>query len=184
MSNREQHASRITRTEQGIRLNLLEEDIHSVQIALEGYLSAISSLHNLFEETPSVDKAQVLRRQMFYHAKNFVCGMRRVGRLLEDLSANRSIFPQPVADTIQLAWRKRRTMFNKYTDPRNAIEHIDGELKGRTNWVILNLDFGNHVLSVTEDEKKRAYISEENLQRAFDALEEIKEAISRHETQQ
>lgn len=108
-------------------------------------------------------------KQAFHYAKSYICAMRRVGRLFEDLSSNRSLFVDTVSDVIKLVWKKKCSMFNSFIYPRNFIEHIDGEIKGRTRWVIMNLH--DNKLAVTENVKIK--ICQQNLDSAIDARNKI-----------
>src|SRR4051794_15140372 len=68
-----------------------------------------------------------LRSGMFSltcHAGNFVCAVRRVGRLLDRLAASGDL-RRPVLDAIRLERKKKRAFFESFLEPRNAIEHID-----------------------------------------------------------
>ena len=74
-----------------------------------------------------------------YHASCFVCAVHRARRLLESLSANRACFRDAVAEVIQLEWRKKHTFLESFRDPRDAIEHVDGEASDNTKWSFFNL---------------------------------------------
>ena len=152
-----------------MRLMLWERDILSCQISLRDYRAS--------QERQSKSRAvNVITGEiplMLHYASNFVCAMRRVGRGLESLSKNRASFAKPVAEKISLVWRKKKAMFDSYTNPRNAIEHIDSELSGITKWEMLNLR--GDKLYVTED--KAAEISDRNLEAAVAARNEIVLAI-------
>ena len=76
---------------------------------------------------------------MMYHGSCFVCCVRRVGRLLEAFSENEIGFPQHVLVAIKLEQKKKRAFFKSFIDPRNAIEHIDGEVKSMTRFEAFNL---------------------------------------------
>ena len=147
-----------------IHLLLLDEDIRSVHIALSDYLSAREHL------------AEGRTEEVIHYGKSFVCAMRRVGHLLESLSVRKSIFPNPVADTIKVTWRKKKAMFDTYINARNAIEHIDGEIHGKTHLVLISIN--NDRLLVTE--KKYAQISEKNYESAVNARNEIIESVLQH----
>ena len=87
--------------------------------------------------------------ELMFHASCLVCAVRRAGRLLEALSRQRSLFKQPVADLINLEWRKKRAFFDRFVAPRDAIEHIDGEVRRDTRLSLFNL-WGNK-FHVTDD---------------------------------
>jgi hypothetical protein len=159
--------------EQVVRLLLLDYDIESALVSLKDYRSAQNQLNQLTQTQADV---QVPLIHLQHYAKSFVCAMRRAGRVLESLSANRSIYPKPVANTVKRVWGKKKSMFDSYIDPRNAIEHINGEILGKNSWRLLNLH--NDTLFVTED--KSAEISEKNLQSAIEARNEIIESIIQH----
>ena len=76
---------------------------------------------------------------LMFYASMFVCAVRRTGRLLESLSSARTIFRPDTAETIRLEWRKKRTFYEAFVEPRNAIEHIDSEAKDLTKWRFFNL---------------------------------------------
>ncbi len=71
-------------------------------------------------------------REIMYHASCFVCAVRRVGRLLETMVSNKSSLLPAVAKDVTQEWRKKKSFFDSFIDPRDAIEHIDGEVGGNT----------------------------------------------------
>ena len=158
--------------EQTIRMLLLDADVQSAQFALGDYASAGEEMASY---TGSGAHTEALARSI-HSAKVFVSSMRRVGRLLESLSTNRTIFPSEIADAIRLVWRKHRAFFLAYVDPRNAIEHIDGEIEDRTNWVLLNL-LGD---SLQVSPGKAAPVTFEALQVAVSARNEVATALRQH----
>ena len=85
--------------------------------------------------------------EMMHHASCFVCAVRRAGRLLEAMVSRRASFPAPVAEVIQLEWNKKRTFFEGFHEPRNAIEHIDSAAKEECAWLFFHLH--NHSFTVT-----------------------------------
>ena len=148
---------------------VFDVDVQSAQIALEDYLAAAAAQDS--SESVGVDRAALARQ--IHHAKVFVCSVRRVGRLLEDFSANRSIFSADVADAIKLIWKRNRSFFERYREPRNSIEHIDGEIKGRTNWIMVNLvDDGLQVVP-----GKTAQVSDDAVERVLKARNEVVAAV-------
>jgi hypothetical protein len=40
---------------------------------------------------------------------------------------------------VRLEWRKKRAFFQSFVEPRNAIEHIDGEASDDTKWAFFNI---------------------------------------------
>lgn len=155
--------------ENQVRLLLLDQDLCSAQIALDDYLA-------LDQAAAPAAEAQVTAARRIHHAKSFVCAMRRAGRMFEALSAHRSSLPGMVADAIQVEWRKKKTMFDSYVEPRNAIEHIDGEISGRSIWILVNLN--NDRLEVAAD--KSAEVSKPNLEAAIDGRNQIVQALLAH----
>ncbi len=104
-------------------LILLERDVYSASIAFR-----------LFEASKAAvwsDRAS--NREMMYHASCFVCAVRRVGRLLERMSKTRSWLVPTVAEVVNLEWRKKKSFFDSFIQPRGAIEHIDSEAVNRTS---------------------------------------------------
>ncbi len=194
--------------EQRTRLYLLDQDILSAQISLRDYRAAqsleedtrstLKSLPPFTRESSQEEHIQsalatlisledfhsLTSHSILHYAKSFICAMRRIGRVLESLSEKRAIFPPPVAQIIRLTWRKKRTMFENYREPRDAIEHIaleevkavSDEALGETGTTFLLYVLGNNdTLFVTRD--KSAEVSEKNLQSALDARNEIEESI-------
>jgi hypothetical protein len=66
--------------------------------------------------------------RVFHHAKTFVCAMRRFARLLEAARHRRSEYPCMIAEALDREWRSHRDELDRYRKPRDAIEHIDGEV--------------------------------------------------------
>ena len=158
------------------RLHLLDQDVQSAQIALHLYRRArvFSHEHSRSGGRPAVHLGA--HAAIFHHAKSFVCAMRRVARVMEGLVATRSMYPPSVAEAMRLQWRIRRAMFDSYTDPRNAIEHLDSALSGLTSYSIVNLC--NDRLQVTDD--VCAEVSQANLESAIKGREEILKAVKQH----
>lgn len=153
-------------------LFLLEQDIRSAMIAFVDYRATQVAILNPLP----FGACAVGTGELIHYAKVFVCAMRRAARTLEALSANRSAFPEKVGDTIQVAWRKRKKMFESYREPRDAIEHIASEVPKKDAWHVLNL-LGD-TLHVTED--VGAEVSEKNLLSAIEAWDEIIGSVARH----
>ncbi len=197
--------------EQRTRLYLLDQDVRSAHISLRDY----QAVKNLGEDTRSVIRSMTPftsesfqeghiqsaleslisledfhshnSYSILHYAKSFICAMRRIGRILEALSADRTIFPQPVAADIKLTWRKKQAMFESYRIPRDAIEHIVleevkamfEETPSETGSIFLLFTLGNNdTLYVTQD--KSAEVSEKNLHSALDARNVIWESIEKN----
>lgn len=122
---------------------------------------------------PLTDTKQI--SELIYHASCFICSARRAGRLLETLSANRSLFSTEASKTIQLEWRKKRSFYEKIRLVRDAIEHINSKDYNQTKLSFFNLS--NDTLKVTED--FYITINEEALQKIVSSLDTISEAIIR-----
>lgn len=163
--------------ELAVRLLLIDDDLRSAQLAYRDHSDALRVLEEL---NPTVDMQSHLEMmaEVFHYAKSFVCAMRRVGRLAEALVAHRSLLGEEAGDEVRIAWRKKKSFFDQYLAPRNAIEHIDGEIPGKTTWILMNL--GNDELMVTES--IRAEISAAALQRAISLRGEIVSAILRDDS--
>lgn len=87
----------------------------------------------LFETSKAVPWSHgASNREIMHHAACFVCAVRRVGRLLETINRNRSCLMPTVAEVVKLEWRKKKSFFDSFIQPRNAIEHIDREAGKRT----------------------------------------------------
>jgi hypothetical protein len=156
----------------GIRLLLFEDDIRSAQLSYESYQVARQ------ESIGGRSSNRGISPRLFHYAKSFVCSMRRAGRMLEALNASRVEFPKPVGDAIKLAWRKKRTMLNRYIKPRNAIEHIDHELSNNTNPSSMNLHYD--VFAVTYEPGNQVKITETDIVSVLEARNEIVGAILKH----
>lgn len=117
---------------------------------------------------------KLAQARIFHNAKVFVSAVRKVGRLAESMSANRAVFGG-AAKEIQLAWRKKKVAFDVYIEPRNAIEHIDGEINGKESWHMMNLE--NNSLKVTDEEEHSADISATMVEMVVSIRNEIVEAV-------
>jgi hypothetical protein len=156
--------------EASMRLMLLDQDVASVQIA---YVDYCESKERLFgPKNTEIDK--LAQARVFHNAKVFVSSVRRVGRLAESMSANRAIFGS-AAKEMQLAWRKKKASFDAYIEPRNAIEHIDGEINGKESWYMMNLE--NDSLKVTDEAEHSADISAATVEMVVAIRNEIVEAV-------
>jgi len=112
-----------------MRLFLLRQDLQSLKFALDDFDAARARLGKRDDEAFN---------QLFHHAKVFVCAMRRFARLLHAAHRARNEYPVNVAQALDLQWKSNRAFFDGYTRPRNAIEHIDGEITG-ANHRFLNI---------------------------------------------
>ena len=110
---------------------------------------------------------------MIYHASCFVCAVRRAGRLLESLSRNSACFGPSVAQVIRLEWRKKKAFFDSFIQPRNAIEHIDAEFRGKIQYALFNMH-GDR-LCVTN--AKAVTIDGKSLANVREARDTVAEAI-------
>ncbi len=156
-----------------IRLLLFDQDVQSVQLAYRDYRGTVERLSAY--EGVGVDRAAL--SEAFHHAKTFTCAMRRVARLAEDLQANRDRVNPDVGRDLKVTWRKKRALLEAYIKPRDAIEHIDGEVKGRTSWIMMNLS--DDELRVTEDPQHAAPISGSAVNSVMSLREDILAALSR-----
>lgn len=118
------------------RLHLLQSDLQSLSFALDDFESACRDVDSVRPEYVGTDPVAMAR--LFHHAKTFVCAMRRFARLLESAVGARQEYPPNVCGKLHVLWRENRRFFAGYTEPRNAIEHIDGEVTGR-NYRFMNL---------------------------------------------
>ena len=109
-----------------------------------------------------------------YHASCFVCAVRRVGRILEAMVANRHVFPEPVGDAVQLEWRKKRAFFGSFVDSRNAVEHIDSEVTDETTWLFFHL----HNDEFTVANGRTVAIGAESLAKVVAARDAIDQVIN------
>ena len=110
-------------------LRLLEGDFDSARIAHEGYSRADEQM-----PSPFVAAQQPQRRHLFHHARAFVCAVRRIGRLLEafaGLSTGPGDLPASAVELVKSVWKKKKAFLDTYVEPRNVIEHVDGEMRGK-----------------------------------------------------
>lgn len=125
---------------------------------LNGDVEGACLSFHAFEELKAT-RMPVNSAALMYHASCFICAVRRAGRLLESLSAHHTCFRHPVAEVVRLEWKKKRSFFQSFVNPRNAIEHIDTEASGDTKWSFFNLhDDEFHVVdgvSVCVNEESR-----------------------------
>jgi hypothetical protein len=109
--------------------------------------------------------------ELFHHAKTYVCAMRRVARMLEAMYSTRAKMPESLAQAVKLAWRKHKAKLDQFTDPRNAIEHIDSECADSTTYNMINLE--NNTLLVTDHPDKSIEIEGADLRRVLKVRQEI-----------
>ena len=146
-------------------LILLDRDVRNASIAFQ-----------LFETS----KASFLSRrnyipEMMHHASCFVCAVRRVARLLETLSSKRPGLKPTVAKVVKIEWRKKKSFFDSFIDPRDAIEHIDGEVGGNT--AVRFFTLMNDRFEVANG--KSVTINREALTKTTESLDRIVDAILR-----
>ncbi len=146
-------------------LILLSMDVDNASIALR--------LFETFKAAAHTDTAAI--REMMCHASCFVCAARRVGRLVETISRTRSCLMPKVADVVKQEWSKKKAFFEEFIEPRNAIEHIDGEAKNRTSPRTFSLM--NDRFEVANG--KSVTINREALTKITEPLDRIVEAILR-----
>ena len=166
--------------DQVIVLLLLDMDIKSARLSLKLYLKAKRSIMKppANAKEAARKQKQMMESEDFIHAKNYVTAMRRVARLLELLKQNKDeLFPRSVGRVANQCWKRKKRMLKSYTDPRDAIEHIDNKIEGKNNWVMLNLISPRDVLQV--DEGIEAEISERNLKSVIEGRNEIIQEIIR-----
>ena len=89
-------------------------------------IQGISASRSIPAEMPARLNATIT-----YHASCFVVAVRRAGRLLEALP---SAFPPPLREQIKGEWQRNEAFFRNFIEPRNAIEHIDNEMRELTQW--------------------------------------------------
>lgn len=123
-------------------LMLLDCDVNSAELSYRLYREAADEINARFAAMASgvsenFDKRPG-SRAVFIHACNFVCAVRRAARLLESIVSERHQLPTRLADAIRIEWRKKRSFFDTFVDPRNAIEHIDGERTSHRFYQLLN----------------------------------------------
>ena len=155
-------------------LLIFDQEVIAVQLS---YFDYINSIGKSMANGGGINK--IAQANVFHQAKIFVSSVRRVGRLAESMSANSNIFGD-ASSSIKTAWRKKKSRFDSYIEPRNAIEHIDGELSGKTNWRFMNIS--NNVLQITDDTKHNAEISEDIVNMVLSIRNEIVEAVVKAHT--
>jgi hypothetical protein len=138
---------------------MLKDDVHSARFAFEDY-----------------GKQGVLsneqRERRFAHAKNFVCAVRRVGRMVAKIASggDRGLFPnRETSRSLKAICRANREFFENYRIARDAIEHIDGQIGVSGNWGYLNL--WHDSLEVVTG--KAADVTESALQRTEQVCDQI-----------
>lgn len=146
-----------------ILVKLLEMDIYNASISLRLFEAERSKP---FFETPTT-------REIMFHASCFVCTVRRVGRLLENLVSQLSCLDPAVAKAVKLEWRKKKSFFDSFIEPRNAIEHIDNEVRGKTAVRLFSLT--NDRFEVTNG--NIVTINREALAKITESLDRIVDAI-------
>jgi len=155
--------------EAAARLILLDNDIASVQLSYLDYIDAQEKLSNNEEHDMDIHYLEITR--IFHHAKNFVTSVRRVGRLVESMSANRIIYGVVAAPLLQIAWRKKKNIFDAYIEPRNAIEHIDSEINKQKKLSFTNME--KNIFKVTSNESHHVEITESTVDIVLSTRNEI-----------
>ena len=100
----------------GMLRYLLEADIVGASTSFE----AFEGLRQQFLTKPPQSNSI-----MMYHAKCYICAVRRVARILERMVSNRSLFPEEVRMEIKTQWKRKKSFLEKFRESRDAIEHID-----------------------------------------------------------
>ncbi|MCH8824187.1 MAG: hypothetical protein IH984_11855 [Planctomycetes bacterium] len=161
-------------TDAAMRLNRVEPHLAMLVFLLERDIDNAMLSFGLFEAERSKTFTEKLNiRELMNHASCFVCAVRRVGRLFEKLVSQRSCLTPTVAKAVQLEWRKKKSFFDSFIDPRNAIEHIDSEIDGKTFLRLFQLT--NDRLEVTNG--KSVTINREAIAKLTESLDRIAEAI-------
>jgi hypothetical protein len=158
---------------------MLEGDLVNLQLAFSEFIVAQRQVLADLEK-PDVWPPQVEdlmdprspRVRMFHHASTFIVVMRRFARLLEAANSHRSDYPPELAEALRLSWRIHKDFLGQYTEPRNAIEHIDGELGGENNSF---LTLKGDILEVVNG--KSAPVTCEALKKAENAWQRVLDAI-------
>ena len=157
-----------------MRLYRVEPKLTPLIFLLGSDVDNASISFGLFEaERSKTFKEELNIRELMNHASCFVCAVRRVGRLFEKLVSQRSCLTQTVAKEIQLEWHKKKSFYDSFIDPRNAIEHIDGEIGGKTFARLFQLT--NDRFEVTNG--KAVTINREALSKLTESIDRIVEAI-------
>lgn len=100
-------------------LTLLAQDLTSVEIS-----------YNLFARTRALPATV---RDAFHHAKCYVGAIRRYLRLMESMP--RYGWPGPVATRLKQLVKVHAPKLDRYTDARDAIEHVDQHGKTAVWWM-------------------------------------------------
>ena len=160
-------SSKILSRDQRSMMFLLDVDVRSVQIAYHHFNRLRVSLSSELALPGERDL------ELFHHAQVYVCAVRRVSRLLEALYRSRGSLDEATAEVIYKVWRSRRAMLESYRDARDAIEHIDSEIRAGNKWSLMNLDHKRLMVTKTTG----AEISGSNLQSVVDGRNQIVDAI-------
>jgi hypothetical protein len=165
-----------------IRLWLLGSDLESLTIALSDFETARAELATRVATLtgrdlsggPPYPGGDSAWPRLFHHAKVFVVCMRRFARLLEAARSRRTEYPPEIAEAIETSWKASKAFFDQYRTARDAVEHIDGEVRG-TNRRYLNLS-GNSLEVV---DGVRVEISARAVDVPKRAWERIMEAVAK-----
>jgi len=123
--------------EQSLWLDLLEEDVLSAEISFAEYAALAQNLGQLAK-----DELAEANYRLMHFAKSFITAVRRVWWVLE--TADVSLFPPVVADAIKLERKKKKSFFEAYIEPRNAVEHASSEVKTPDKHVLTDLIYIDH----------------------------------------
>lgn len=104
-------------------LLLMDGDLHNASLSLDAYKQARAAL-------VTGDMKQI--RNITSHAANFVVAIRRAGRMLQAMSANSADFLPTVAEAVKLEWKKKHSFYEPFRKCRDAIEHVDSEVRDAT----------------------------------------------------
>ncbi len=152
-------------------LGLLEDDFDSARIAHEGYLRAAEE-----RMATSATARCIQRKHVFHNARTFVCAIRRIGRLLQafsSLSTGPGDLPASAVGLVRSIWKKKKSFLETYVGPRNVIEHVDGEMRGKPSagslFVVNNIEHGRYEAAPGE----QADISRDAMVRVLAIRDEI-----------
>jgi hypothetical protein len=152
------------------RLLLLDSDIVAVQLAYSHW----DWMRPNNERQQSLPVGVWSETRLFY-AKSFVTAVRRVERLANALTAGGRHFPPAVGERIRLAYRKKEALLGRYIEPRNAIEHIAGEIAPNVTWQLMNTV--DNEFRVTDNAEHRVPITKETVDAILSMRAEMLAAV-------
>ncbi len=100
-------------------LHLLKKAIKSAQISIDHYdyyRTNKTKMGNFGIEQYDLDL-------IFYYSENYIAAMKRIYERLSNFNNSKLKFPESIADTVKLVWKKKKSTLEKYIEPRNFIEH-------------------------------------------------------------